>query len=103
MGRPHHNVPLINPVPKHIRQQRSDHQFGQLFTYRDSLLVTYNSETVYILNPCDISVIATVADLRRVQGVAVCKDEIFILEGGRSLVRVAYMPDNQVISQIQGV
>jgi hypothetical protein len=49
---------------------------------------------VYVLNPITITVVATVADLRGVLDVAVNKDEIFILEGERSLIRVAFAPEN---------
>lgn len=56
---------------------------------------------VYVLNPAAITVVATVADLRGVQDIAVNKDEIFILEEGRSLVRVAYTPENTA-SLVQG-
>jgi hypothetical protein len=90
----HTHTPLINPAPAHIRQSRGDHQFGPLLVFRENLLVTYSTDVVYVLNPATITVIATVADLRGVQDVAVSKDEIFILEGERSLIRVAYTAEN---------
>jgi len=94
-------TPLINPVSSHVRHVRGDHQFGPLLVFQERLLVTYSSDMVYILNPATISVVATVADLRGVLDVAVNKDEIFILEGERSLIRVAYTPEN-IVSLAQG-
>ncbi|KAJ4442236.1 hypothetical protein ANN_12102 [Periplaneta americana] len=89
----HTHTPLINPAPYHVKQSHGDHQFGPLLVFRENLLVTYSSDIVYVLNPATITVVATVADLRKVQDVAVNKDEIFILEGERSLIRVAYTPE----------
>jgi hypothetical protein len=97
----HTYTPLINPAPSHIRQCRGDHQFGPVLVFRENLLVTYSGDVVYVLNPAAITVIATIADLRAVQDVAVNKDEIFILEGERSLIRVAYTPEN-TSSLVQG-
>jgi hypothetical protein len=87
-------TPLINPALSHIKHMHGDHQFGPILVFREHLLVTYSSDVVYVLDPAAITVIATVADLRGVLDVAVNKDEIFILEGGRSLIRVAYIPEN---------
>jgi hypothetical protein len=94
----HTHTPLINPASSHVRQSRGDHQFGPLLVFREHL-VTYSSDVVYVLNPISITVVAAVADLRGVLDVAVNKDEIFILEGGRSLIRVAYTPENIVSAQ----
>ena len=94
-------TPLINPISSRVRHVRGDHQFGPLLIFREHLLVTYSSDMVYILNPATISVVATVADLRGVLDVAVNKDEIFILEGERSLIRVAHAPEN-IVSLAQG-
>ncbi|KAJ8898362.1 hypothetical protein PR048_003722 [Dryococelus australis] len=90
---PHPNASLINPVRPHMRQCRGDQQFGRLFVFRGSLLVTHSANVVYVLDPAAIGVVATVNDLRSVQALAVTRDEIFILEGSRSLVRVAYTPE----------
>jgi hypothetical protein len=90
------HTPLINPASSHVRHMRGDHQFGPLLVFREHLLVTYSSDVVYVLNPATITVVATVADLRGVLDVTVNKDEIFILEGERSLIRVAYTPENTV-------
>ncbi|KAK7791330.1 hypothetical protein R5R35_011714 [Gryllus longicercus] len=93
MMQEHRHVPLINPIPAHMKNARGDHTFGPLRVFKDNLLVTYSQDTVYVLNPTDIYVVATVADLRHVQDVSVTKDEIFILEGDRSIIRVAYLPE----------
>ncbi|PSN53774.1 hypothetical protein C0J52_06251 [Blattella germanica] len=99
----HTRTPLINPAPAHVRQSRGDHQFGPVLVFRESLLVTYSSSMVYVLDPATVTVVATVADVRKVHDVAVSKDEIFILEGERSLIRVAYTPENPALMPVAEV
>ncbi|XP_066992406.2 tectonin beta-propeller repeat-containing protein 2 isoform X2 [Anabrus simplex] len=97
----HTHVPLINPAPAHVKQGRGEHQFGPLLVFKENLLLTYSSDVVYILNPSDISVVAMIVDLRKVLDVSVSKDEIFVLEGNRSLIRIASVPENGT-SQVSG-
>ncbi|KAF5295886.1 hypothetical protein FQR65_LT10374 [Abscondita terminalis] len=88
-------VQLINPVPKGIRKllPQKEASFGIVMPFNDNLLVTYNNDVVYIVNPKDLTVHTMVSNLRGVLGVAACKDEIFILEGDRSLVRISENPE----------
>lgn len=86
---------LINPVSKSLRKllPQKEASFGMVLPFHDHLLVTYNNDVVYILNPKELTVDAMISNLRGVLGVAVCKDEIFILEGERSLIRISENPE----------
>lgn len=67
--------------------------FGILLPFSNNYLVTYNNDVVYILDPKELIVNTMVSHLRKVLSVAVHKDEIFILEGERSLVRLSERPE----------
>jgi len=60
----------------------------------DDLLVTYCDDVVYVVNPSTIAITSIVNDLRHVTDVSCTKDEIFILEGERNILRIAYYPEN---------
>nr|CAD7426485.1 unnamed protein product [Timema monikensis] len=91
---PHPQAPLINPCKSHGTP--GDQQFGPLHVFNERLLVTHSADVVYVLDPDSIGVVATVTELRGIQSLAVTRDEIFVLEGPRSLIRVAYSPENSV-------
>ncbi|KAK4873241.1 hypothetical protein RN001_015270 [Aquatica leii] len=86
---------LINPVPKSLRKllPQKEASFGIVLPFNEDLLVTYNNDVVYIVNPKELTVNAMVSNLRGVLGVSANKDEIFILEGDRSLVRISEHPE----------
>lgn len=67
--------------------------FGLLLPFGDDLIVTYSSEIIYILDPTNLLVIATISHLRRILSIATCKDELFVLEGERSLIRISFKPE----------
>ncbi|XP_047105472.1 uncharacterized protein LOC124774869 [Schistocerca piceifrons] len=99
----HPEVPLINPLPERLRTVRGDPQFGPVRQFHGNLLVTYSPDSIYILDPSNISVVGTVSGLRGVLDVSVSRDEIFVLEGGRSLIRLAYGPEAPPApSELQG-
>lgn len=84
-------VPLLNPRQfKPIDLPQS--HFGPCFTYCGAYIVTYCDSVVYVVNLDKLKVEATIRRLRRIQYLAVSGSEIFILEGGRSLVRLALAP-----------
>ncbi|KAF5296060.1 hypothetical protein FQA39_LY12682 [Lamprigera yunnana] len=86
---------VINPVSKNIRKllPQKEASFGILLPFSDELLITYSNDVVYIVNPKQLTVNSMVSNLRGVLGVAACKDEIFILEGERSLIRLSEQPE----------
>ncbi|KAF4530166.1 hypothetical protein B566_EDAN001423 [Ephemera danica] len=111
--KPRLHVQLMNPAPPHVLRARSltrsdslpvqgtyrdpphsfVQQFGRLVVFRDRLLVTSCGSTLYVLDPQAISVVATADELRGILDVATTRDEIFVLEGSRSLIRLAYAPE----------
>ncbi|KAK9751564.1 hypothetical protein QE152_g4917 [Popillia japonica] len=88
-------VSLINPISHHLKRLKpaKDASFGTLLLFQDDLLVTHGYDIVYILNPKDLTILHAVSNLRGILCVACNKDEIFILEEDRSLIRLAYHPE----------
>lgn len=89
------DVILLNPVSEIIKKQRneSSSSFGILLPFNDDLFITYCNDIVYVINPITISVTSAICDLRKVIDVSCTKDEIFILEGERNIIRLSYYPD----------
>jgi hypothetical protein len=94
----HTEVELLNPAPEGSRKNRGEPSFGIVLPFCDDLLVTYCDDVVYVVNPSTIAITSIVNDLRRVTDVACTKDEIFILEGERNILRIAYYPENDIFT-----
>ena len=86
-------VILLNPASESLRRNRCEPTFGPLLPFCDDLLVTHSDDVIYVVNPVTITITSVVSDLRRVIDVACTNDEIFILEGERNIIRVAYYPE----------
>lgn len=88
-------MPLINPITGYAKKLKPQKEamFGILLPFADNLLVTYSSEIIYILDPSNLLIIATISHFRRILSVATYKDELFVLEGERSLVRISFKPE----------
>ncbi|KAL6265330.1 hypothetical protein P5V15_002131 [Pogonomyrmex californicus] len=95
----HTEVALLNPAPEGSRRNRGEPSFGIVLPFCDDLLVTYCDDVVYVVNPNTIAITSIVNDLRRVTDVACTKDEIFILEGERNILRIAYYPENNIFTE----
>ncbi|XP_074028022.1 WD repeat-containing protein CG11141 isoform X2 [Leptinotarsa decemlineata] len=89
-------VPLLNPLSKNLRslKPQRDAAFGILLPFNERLLLTYNNDVVYILDPQEMTILSTISQLRSVLTVATHKDEIFILEEDHSLIRISYRPES---------
>lgn len=85
----------MNPAPQNAQRIRGEQTFGILLPFGEDLLVTFNEEVVYVMNPMSKAIIAVINELRSVTDVACTKDEIFVLEGDRNIVRVAYRPESE--------
>uniref|UniRef100_A0A2A4K6F6 Uncharacterized protein n=1 Tax=Heliothis virescens TaxID=7102 RepID=A0A2A4K6F6_HELVI len=83
---------LLNPR-SHKPSTPVEHNFGPLYVFREHFLVSHNEHVLYILDPRSLTAVAVVDDLRRILSVSVNKDEVFVLEGPRSLVRLAHAPE----------
>lgn len=64
-----------------------------MLPFCEDLLLTYSEDIIYVVNPRTIAITSVVTDVRRITDVACTKDEIFILEGDRNIIRIAYFPD----------
>ncbi|XP_028040074.1 WD repeat-containing protein CG11141 [Bombyx mandarina] len=84
---------LLNPSQKKHSHSDQDYNLGPLFVFREHFLVSHNEHILYILDPRSLTAVAVVDDLRKILSVSVNKDEIFVLEGPRSLVRLAHAPE----------
>ncbi|KAM3959369.1 WD repeat-containing protein CG11141-like [Aphomia sociella] len=84
---------LLNPSLKKHSHSDADYNLGPLFVFREHFLVSHNEHFLYILDPRSLTAVAVVDDFRRILSVSVNKDEIFVLEGPRSLVRLAHAPE----------
>lgn len=91
-------VELLNPAPKSSKKNRREPTFGVILPFCEDLLITYSDDIVYIVNPQTIAITSIVTDLRRVTDVACTKDEIFILEGERNIIRIAHYPEINMFS-----
>ncbi|XP_017002326.3 WD repeat-containing protein CG11141 [Drosophila takahashii] len=69
--------------------------FRQLYLYdgHDSLVVTHDDATLYILNLERLKVEAVARGFRKILDFCVCGKEIFVLEGDRTLLRLAPLPE----------
>ncbi|XP_043798992.1 WD repeat-containing protein CG11141 [Apis laboriosa] len=94
----HTEVELLNPAPESCKKNRGEPTFGVILPFCDDLLVTYSDDIIYVVNPQTIAITSIVTDLRRVTDVACTKDEIFILEGERNIIRIAYYPETNMFS-----
>lgn len=91
-----YEVPLLNPCPS-LATSSVNHSkllnFGPCYNYNDVYILTHNENTILIINLKKLTVEATIKRLRKIQYLAVCGWEIFVLEGGRSLIRISIAPE----------
>lgn len=87
----HPKVTLINPF---TRKGEIDRNFGKVLQFGEGCLVSYQSEILYILHPAAVTVVSSLDCARKILDVAINKDEIYVLEGDRNLIRIGYAPDS---------
>lgn len=86
-------VHVIKP-PKTVRQLQADSvQFSRVFRFMKDYLVTYYKDVLYIVDARNTVVLGTCKELRSILDVAVNKNEIFILESPRTVIRLSANPD----------
>lgn len=100
-------IPLLNPKPRSQVPNGIDpvssgsdayvasRNFREMSLYdgQDTLLVTHDDSTLYILNLERLKVEAVARGFRKILDFCVCGKEIFVLEGERSLLRMAPLPE----------
>ncbi|XP_063980841.1 WD repeat-containing protein CG11141 [Diachasmimorpha longicaudata] len=87
------DVGLLNPAPEMFKKKRGEPSFGALIPFCDDLFVTFNDDIIYVINPVTIAITSVVNELRKVTDVSCTKDEVFVLEGTRNILRIAYHPE----------
>ncbi|ALC40857.1 CG11141 [Drosophila busckii] len=107
MRSPSWEIPLLNPKQRaKVRNEANlatasgdayvaGKNFRELYQYdnQDALLVTHDDATLYILNLQRLKVEAVARGFRKILDFCVCGKEIFVLEGERSLLRLAPLPE----------
>eukprot|EP00095_Tigriopus_kingsejongensis_P003877 maker-scaffold387_size188669-snap-gene-0.19 protein:Tk03877 transcript:maker-scaffold387_size188669-snap-gene-0.19-mRNA-1 annotation:"wd repeat-containing protein cg11141" len=106
LKRPHMDIPLINPMIFHQDLDLNDDiNLLQPLLHDDGIsiyYVAYNSSVLHIINPSKPAVLASCCGLRGIIDLSTCSssgsdkinhDEIFVLEGPRTLVRISLAPD----------
>ncbi|XP_066594452.1 WD repeat-containing protein CG11141 [Prorops nasuta] len=93
----HTEVELLNPVPESMKKNRGEPSFGVVLPFADDLLLTYSDDILYVVNPKTIAITSVVTDLRKIIDVACAKEEIFVLEGERNIIRIAYHPETSAV------
>ncbi|XP_011184188.2 WD repeat-containing protein CG11141 [Zeugodacus cucurbitae] len=99
-------IPILNP--KSMGGERSttsytnvadsdeiNRSFGAIRLYKgdEKLIVTHDESTLYLLNLDRLRVEAVARGFRKILDFCVCDKEIFVLEGSRSLLRLAPKPE----------
>ncbi|XP_014217310.1 WD repeat-containing protein CG11141 [Copidosoma floridanum] len=94
-------VNLLNPIPEKSKKRiKEDVKFGIIKPFSDNLLVTFNQDVIYLLNPNEITITSVVTDLRKVTDVACFEDEIFVLEGERNILRLSCYPEIDILETV---
>ncbi|KAL1124453.1 hypothetical protein AAG570_001079 [Ranatra chinensis] len=70
-------------------------EFGRLVCWRDGLLVSHSADSVVIIDPIRVTVVATlrVSANHNICSLAATPNELFLICGARDLLRVSYTPD----------
>ncbi|KAL3216248.1 hypothetical protein MRX96_006437 [Rhipicephalus microplus] len=87
--------PQMLGLPKESYLEKlPDSQFGLLKPYRKHLLLTWSSETFFVVDPAVRSLAVVCPGFVNITDVAVCGEEIFVLQAKRHIVRLAAHPED---------
>lgn len=87
---PSYEVPILNPGPiTSVLNGAKSSNFGPCYNYNNSHILTHNDHTIFIVNLEKLKIEATVRRIRRIQYLAISGWEIFVVEGGGSLIRIS--------------
>lgn len=87
--------PQMLSLPKESYLEKlPDSQFGLLKPYRKCLLLTWSSETFFVVDPALRSLVVVCPGFVNITDVAVCGEEIFVLQAKRHIVRLAAHPED---------
>lgn len=89
-------IHVIKPTrsPRQLSSaQQQDIQFTRVFRFMKDYLVTYYKDILHIVDARNTVVLGICKELRSILDIAVNKDEIFILESSRNVIRLSAKPD----------
>ncbi|KAK7104074.1 hypothetical protein V1264_018848 [Littorina saxatilis] len=89
-----HEIPVLRPS-KSTFNPNAELQFSRLLIYKEKQLITYNTTTLFVLDPKMNRVVASQNRLGGIVDVAVHKDEVFVLRRHNedSVIRIALEPE----------
>ncbi|XP_075212904.1 tectonin beta-propeller repeat-containing protein 2 isoform X2 [Lycorma delicatula] len=90
--KPHPIIRLLRPLPAPLSPVQNQ-DFGVLLVWKETFLVTFNKHSLLVLDPQQATVVTSLSNIRDLHSVSVINSEIFIIEGMRNIVRIAYVPD----------
>lgn len=93
VSEPTYEIPILNPGLTRLPDGKLSH-FGPCYNYNGSFIITHCDTVIYIINLEKLKIEATIRRLRKIQYLACNGWEIFVLEGGRSLIRIAPFPES---------
>ena len=87
-------IPILQQS-RSLTNPKAELQFGRLLMYRDKQLITYNTTTLFVLDPQKNQVVASQNRLGGIVDVAVHKDEVFVLRRHMEdmVIRIADAPE----------
>ncbi|KAK8782374.1 hypothetical protein V5799_016285 [Amblyomma americanum] len=87
--------PQMLSLPKEsCLEKLPDSQFGLLRPYQKRLLLTWSSETFFVVDPALRSLVVVCPGFVNITDVAACGEEIFVLQAKRHIVRLAGHPED---------
>ncbi|XP_055390393.1 WD repeat-containing protein CG11141 isoform X2 [Condylostylus longicornis] len=89
--RPTWEIPLLNPNRKSTNIRLKN--FTRIYPYLKKFFITNDDVSLYILNLEELKIEAIARNFRNIVDYAICGNEIFVLEGGRSLIRLSNKPE----------
>lgn len=92
VAEPTFEIPLLNPGLTKLTDGKFAH-FGPCYNYNGSFIITHCDTIIYIINLEKLKIEATIKRLRKIQYLTCYGPEIFILEGGHSMIRIAPFPE----------
>ncbi|ESO90159.1 hypothetical protein LOTGIDRAFT_233953 [Lottia gigantea] len=86
--------PII-PIKTLEKNKNADTRFGRVYMYQDNEILTYNNNTMFIIEPSTSQIIGVQDKIGEIIDLAVNRDEIFVLRKNTelALIRLAYKPE----------
>lgn len=76
-----------------MQAKKQPTNFGRVYMYSENYIITHDDTALYILNLEKFTVEATAQHFRNIIDISINENEIFVLEGPRTLIRMASCPE----------